>query len=106
MRQCTESVKDFQFYEALSNMRYKACMVTDIAFLRSRVLCDIPNRPSINNAHFRNISIITCLNSLKDKINCLGAVRFAQESNQNLVDFFSINILPSEDIKDYRGTRK
>ena len=106
MRQRTESVEDSQFREALSNMRYKACTVTDIAFLRSRVSCDIPNRPSINDARFRNVSIITCLNSLKDEINRLGAVRFAQESNQNLVDFFSIDTLPSEDVKDYRGTRK
>jgi len=35
MRQHTESVEDAQFYEALTNMRYKVCTAEDIAFLRS-----------------------------------------------------------------------
>src|SRR4029077_4767647 len=34
------------------------------------------------------------------EINHLVALRFAQESNQNLVEFFSIDMLPSEDVKD------
>jgi len=37
---------------------------------------------------------------LKDEINCLGALRFAQESGQNLVDFFLIDTLPLEDVKN------
>ena len=59
MRQHTESVEDAQFREALTNMWYKACTTTDIAFLRSQVSCNLPNRPSINDARFQNISIIT-----------------------------------------------
>jgi len=108
MRQHTESIEDAQFREALTNMQYKACTAEDIAFLRSQVSSNLPNslRPSINDAQFRNISIITCLNSLKDKINRLGALRFAQESNQNLVDFFLIDTLPSEDVKDGSGASK
>ena len=106
MRQCTKSIEDAQFYKALSNMRYKVCTTNNIAFLRSQVSCNLPSRPSINNACFRNVSIITCLNSLKDKINHLGALRFAQESNQSLVDFFSIDMLHLEDIKDSRGRKR
>jgi len=106
MRQRAKSVKDAQFREVLSNMRYKVCTTTDIAFLRSQVSCNLPNRPSINDARFQNISIITCLNSLKDEINRLGALRFAQESNQNLVDFFSIDTLHLEDVKESRGRKR
>ena len=106
MRQRTESTEDARFREALSNMRYKACTAVDIDFLRSRVSINIPNKPSINDERFRNVSIITCLNSLKDEINCLGALRFAQESNQNLVDFFSVDTLPSEDVKENRGRKR
>ena len=106
MRQRAKSDEDTQFREALSNMRYKACTVADIAFLKSRVSSDIPNRPSITDAQFRNVSIIACLNSLKDEINHLGALRFAEESNRNLVDFFSIDTLPSQDVKDTRSNKR
>ena len=106
MQQRTNSVEDTDFRSALSNMRYKVCTPADIAFLRSRVSSNFLNRPSINDARFRNVSIITCLNSLKDEINHLGATRFAQESNQNLVEFFSIDTLPSEDVKDARGRKR
>ena len=106
MRQHTKSVEDAQFHEALSNMCYKACTAMDIAFLKSRVSCNLPNRPSISDACFRNVLIITCLNSLKDEINRLGALRFAQESNKNLVDFFLIDLLHSEDVKDSMGRKQ
>ena len=43
---------------------------------------------------------------MKDEINHLGALRFAQESNQNLVDFYSIDTLPSENVKDASRGRK
>jgi len=43
---------------------------------------------------------------LKDEINHLGVLRFAQELNQSLVDFFSIDTLHSEDIKDSRGRKR
>jgi hypothetical protein len=78
----------------------------DIAFLKSQVSSGIPNRPSITDAWFWNVSIITCLNSLKDEINHLGVLRFAEESNHNLVDFFSIDTLPLQDVKDASRNKK
>jgi len=104
IRQHTKSVKDTKFCEALSNMWYKACTTEDFAFLRSQVSSNFPDRPSITDIQFLNVSIITCLNPLKDEINCLGALRFAQESGQNLVDFFSIDTLPLEDVKNIGST--
>jgi hypothetical protein len=52
------------------------------------------------------MSIIMCLNALKDKINWLGSLRFAKESNQKLVDFFSIDSLPSDDVKDIKCKKR
>ena len=49
----------------------------------------IPGQPSICDDNFRNVSVITGTNIYKDEINRLGALRFAQETGQTLVDFFS-----------------
>lgn len=38
---------------------------------------------------FRHVSIITCRNSQRDEINRLGAIRFAQETGQELLHFYS-----------------
>lgn len=69
MRQRTQSAKDAQFHEALANMRYKACTPADIAFLRTHISSELPGRSSVNEKCFRNVSIITNLNSQKDEIN-------------------------------------
>jgi hypothetical protein len=69
MRQCCKTAEDDMFHKALANVQYKACTPSDISFLRSRVSSNIPGKSSINNIWFRNVSIITCLNALKDEIN-------------------------------------
>ena len=89
MRQKYQSKEDASLRAALENMRYKACKPEDIAFLRTRISSNIPGRPSICQEQFRNVSIITGTNLHKDEMNRLGAIRFAQETNQTLTDFFS-----------------
>jgi len=42
---------------------------------------------------FRDVSIITALNIHKDKINRLGTIRFACETGQSLVDFYSEDVV-------------
>ena len=44
---------------------------------------------------FRNVSIITTLNSQKDEINKLRSERFAAETKQYLTHFYSINSILS-----------
>ena len=46
---------------------------------------------------FRNVSIITELNSQKDQLNKLGSLRFVTETGQKLTDFYSDDNL-GEDI--------
>ena len=97
MRQCTQSANDTKFRMVLSNMRYKACTLGDIAFLKSQISSMLPGRPNVNEKQFRNVSIITNLNSQKDQVNCLGAQRFTAETNQKLHDFFLIDAIPSKE---------
>ena len=95
MRQCAQSAEDAQFREALTNMRYKACTPNDIAFLKKRISSELPGRASVNQKNFRNVSIITNLNSQKDEINRLGSLRFAAETGQKLTHLFSIDSIVS-----------
>ena len=89
MRQNRQSNDDNKLRVALENMRYKACKPDDIVFLRTRISCNMPGRPSVCQESFRNVSIITGTNLHKDEINRLGALRFAHETGQSLTDFFS-----------------
>ena len=89
MRQNKQSPEDTKLRTALENMRYKACTVDDINFLRTLVSSEQPGRMSVCGINFRNVSIITGTNLHKDEINRLGAIRFAQETNQELTDFYS-----------------
>ena len=100
MRQRTQSTSDAKFREVLSNMRYKACTPADITFLRSLISSEMPGRSSVNEKQFRNVSIITNLNSQKDEINRLGSQRFATETGQNLTHFYSIDTVASNESEE------
>ena len=56
----------------------------------------------MNEKQFRNVSIITTLNSQKDEINKLSSQRFAAETKQQLTDFFSVDTVPSKDPEEAR----
>ena len=107
MRQLSQSEDDAKFREALSNMRYnlKACTPADITFLKSRVSSELLGRSNVKEKQFRNVSIITALNSQKDEINRLGSERFASETKQPLTDFYSIDSVPTKDSDDTHEKR-
>ena len=105
MRQRTQSADDSKFREALSNMRYKACTPADIAFLKTLMSSEMPGRSSVNEKQFRNVSIITNLNSQKDEINRLGSQRFAEETGQNLTHFFSVDTVSSSESEEDQGKK-
>ena len=107
MRQKTQTSDDERLREALSNMRYKACTPDDIAFLRSRVSSPIEGRPSVNEKQFRNVSVITTLNLPKDVINDLGSQRFAAETGQELINFYSEDTVnSSSDSQEKKSIKK
>ena len=89
MRQRLQTDNDARLQAALENMRFKACTLGDIEFLRSRISACVPGRPSVCDNHFCNMSIITALNVHKDEVNRLGAIRFANEMGQLLTHFYS-----------------
>jgi len=97
MRQQNQSPEDAKFREALANMRYKACTPSDVAFLKTRISSELPGHASVNEKEFRNVSIITNLNSQKDEINRLGSQRFAAETGQALTHFFSVDSVDTKE---------
>jgi len=97
MRQKSQSAEDAQFRTALENMRYAQCTENDIEFLKTRIAGKSTGQPNIAKKRFRNVSIITELNSQKDQLNKLGSLRFAKETGQKLTDFYSDDEL-GEDI--------
>ena len=107
MRQSQQSAEDTMMQTALENLRYKACTPVDINFWRTKISSSSPGRSSICNKDFRDVSIITGTNLQKDEINRLGAIRFARETGQDLVDFYSEDtskVSPS-DIDKVSGTK-
>ena len=59
MRQKTQSDEDAKFRTALENMRYKACTDADIAFLKTRVAGNGPDKPKLSSKRFKNVSVIS-----------------------------------------------
>ncbi|KAH9829284.1 uncharacterized protein C8Q71DRAFT_799772 [Rhodofomes roseus] len=95
MRQRGISEEDQQFRSALENMRYRACTPQDIAVLESRIAGSSCLAPSLLDANFREISIITSYNLDRDAMNEEGAERFAREHHRVLHHFHSIDQWPS-----------
>jgi hypothetical protein len=89
MRQKTQSSEDAKFRTALENIRYAQCTQDDIDFLKTLVAGKNAGQPNIAKKRFRNVSIITELNSQKDQLNKIGSLRFATETGQKLTDFYS-----------------
>ncbi|KAF8578085.1 hypothetical protein K439DRAFT_1648860 [Ramaria rubella] len=87
MRQTTQTPEDGKLRRALQNMRYKACTAADISFLKTLV--------KLNQARFRNISIIVGPNAHRDKYNMLGSDRYSNDTKQPLHHFYSMDTLGS-----------
>jgi hypothetical protein len=96
MRQNKQTEDDSKLRTALENMRYACCTPEDISFLRTRIAGRRKNQPDLTAPQFRNVSIITALNSHKDRLNQLGCERFASETNQELTHFYSIDVMGNE----------
>ncbi|KAH7903740.1 hypothetical protein BJ138DRAFT_1020149 [Hygrophoropsis aurantiaca] len=103
MRQKIQSEEDAKLRTALENMRYKSCTEEDISFLETRIAGNLPDRPCLSDNTFRDVSIITAWNSQKDRINELGAARFAQDHGQDLIKFFSDDKWASGSESNERG---
>jgi hypothetical protein len=89
-------------------MRYAACTAEDIRFLRSRVIGLKSGQPRFDDPDFCMVPVITAWNSQKDKLNELGSSRFARDTGQQLVDFYSVDSLAAStsDRKDPKNRKK
>ncbi|KAJ7927380.1 hypothetical protein B0H13DRAFT_1506161, partial [Mycena leptocephala] len=70
-----------------------ACTPQDLPFLRTRVIGPKPGQPRFDDPNFRSVPVITAWNSQKDKLNQLGSQRFANDTGQQLTDFFAVDSL-------------
>ena len=82
MRQTEMSEDDKKFRTALSNMRYAVCMGDDLQFLKTLHVDKNQRERTMSDPHFRNVSIITSLNTQKDQINESSSLRFAKDTGQ------------------------
>ncbi|KAF9802982.1 hypothetical protein IEO21_09764 [Rhodonia placenta] len=89
MRQNKQSPNDAKLRKALENLQYKSCTESDIKHLQGCIAGRGDGKPKLNQPRFRNISVITAWNAYRDKINELGCARFARETGQQLVTFYS-----------------
>lgn len=98
MRQTAREPEEIAFRKALENLRWHACTPADIALIRTR-LAAASGDNSIDAPGFKDVSIITARNRDKDMINSTASARFAHETDQTLVDFFSMDELKSPEPK-------
>ncbi|KAF8800807.1 hypothetical protein BYT27DRAFT_7116587 [Phlegmacium glaucopus] len=93
MRQTEISKNDQNFRNALTNMRYAACRNEDLIFLQTLIVNKNENKNKLTDPNFRNVSVITSLNTQKDHINDLGSVQLSKDTKQDLTHFYSIDKL-------------
>ncbi|KAJ7746062.1 hypothetical protein B0H16DRAFT_1313801 [Mycena metata] len=105
MRQVESTPEDDKLRAALANMRYAACTSEDLSFLRTRIAGLRPSDPRLDSHLFRNVAIITAWNSQKDVINRLGAKRFAEDTDQDLSVFYSIDRISSRSVDKSKWKR-
>jgi len=95
IRQQAQTPDDAKLRNALENMCYKDCTEDDINFLQTHIAGSGQNSPQLNDPTFRNVLIITARNIHKDKLNIIGSQRFAADTGQELIHFYSVDQLNS-----------
>lgn len=97
---CQLDPADNAFRKALTNLRYKACSSSDIAIFRSRITSQLRGRPHVSDPVFRNVSVITSRNVNRDAMKLLLSDRFAQDTAQELMTFYSKDRWNTEIVED------
>jgi hypothetical protein len=71
-------------------MRYAKYTPEDISFLRTLQAGHRPDQPKISAKEFGNVAIICGQHTQKDQINLIGCERFAEDTGQELTNFYFI----------------
>lgn len=103
MRQKSQTPDDARLRVALENMRYKTCTTDDIDYLH-QLSSPQSIAKKLQDEQFRNVSVITAFNIHRDRINELGTNRFAADTNETLISFYSKDTWPGNAIDE--GTKK
>ncbi|KAF8573310.1 hypothetical protein K439DRAFT_1650033 [Ramaria rubella] len=102
MCQRTQTPEDGKLRRALQNMKYKACTMADISFLKTLVCGQPANKVKLNQARFQNVSIIVGPNAHRDEYNILGSVHYANDTKQSLHHFYSMDTLGSPKMNEHK----
>ena len=106
MRQRKQSSEDAKLRWALENMRYKNCDSQDLKFLQSRRATGHGSGPNLNLPAFRHAPMICGTNIYKDALNESGAKQYADDTNQELTSFYSIDSLCRSNNNDEASKKK
>ncbi|KDR72200.1 hypothetical protein GALMADRAFT_1343753, partial [Galerina marginata CBS 339.88] len=81
-------------------MRYASCTTDDVKFLKTLVIdSNSANGSCFNKKKFQSTAVITSLNSQKDRINEIGAIKFAKDNKRKLHHFYSVDsIVPPNSV--------
>lgn len=105
MRQTGKCPKEVAFRDALQRLRFYACTPEDRALIRSRIAGSAPGL-TLDEDRYRNVSVITARNRDKDEINRTNSLRYAEETNQNLEVFYSVDKLSTSEPQRQPRTTK
>lgn len=106
MRQKGQTEGDARLRTTLENVRLKRCTAADFALLDSRTVGKGLPADILSQPHIRNVSIITARNAHRDAINCAGATRFALETGQQLINFYSTDSWSSSTVPQSDSVRQ
>jgi hypothetical protein len=96
MRQVGNSAANVTMRRVLERMRYKDCTIEDLIFLQSLIPVFNPEI-RLSDDKWRDVSVITALNTHKDQINHMNATRFANERGRHLHYFYSVDKQSNEE---------
>ena len=110
IRQNTMSEDNVRFRDCLIRMRYGKCNQQDLKWLNSRVARKGDQGPDLSKSEWKYAAVINGHNSQRDKLNEMGALRFATEIQQPLYKFYSYDTWGSEsdpaDPSENKGRKK
>ncbi|KAF8585303.1 hypothetical protein K439DRAFT_1646645 [Ramaria rubella] len=92
-RGCHQRTRKHHRKSNLAPIYNSDCTSDDINLLCSLCSKGSPGKRKLEQARFRHVSIITSWNRYQDKINEIGTQKFAEETNQKLVNLHSIDTL-------------
>ena len=96
MRQRGMSAEDIRFREALINLRFGSCTREDLVLFSTRIAGPAPGQPNILQPQFKDVSIATAKNAVRDAVVSVRPSMYADSRGAALHTFVSRDKFPTE----------